>query len=686
VQGRLSLKARTRYIAPMDCRRYLFLGFGLSIMFLGCGSDDHGSNAPPVDLATLGIDAATLERCDPMGAECMLPFPNDHFTVADPSAPTGRRLAIVRESLPINRRGFHIDPTDQNRGDGFSPGSTIVIRFAGLDAQASNIPSLVDAEGSLDEDSPIVILDATTGERQPFWADIDVLGEEGEEPLVLMHPSINFADGHRIVVAVRRLVDESGAEIPAPAAFAAYRDGVLTTDDTFERRRESMERIFAELEDAGVGRDDLQLAWEFTVASTESLTGRMIAIRDDAFAALGDAAPVYRIDSVVENPNADVRRQVSGTFDVPLYLTNGGEPRSRLVLDDNNGKPLRQPGTFTAGFLCNLPPASAQAPARMSLYGHGLLGSRRQVNGGLTRRMAAVYNIAYCATDWYGMNEDDVQAAIAALADLSNFAAIPDRCHQGFLAFLFLGRLMKHPDGFSANDAFRFGDQPALKIDELYYDGNSQGAILGGALTAVAQDFTRAVLGEAGMNYSILLDRSIDFDQYLEIVMKPSYPRRYDRVIGGLLAQLLWDRSETNGYANHITRDPLPGTPVHHVLLLGSVGDQQVSEYSLRVQAATMGVPAHLPLAAPGRVAEIDPAWLLEPIPSYPHAGSAYYLWDTGAVPSPLENMPPREGRDPHDDPPKIPEVQKIKDEFWRPVGAIEDACGAGPCTAPVPQ
>jgi hypothetical protein len=286
--------------------------------------------------------------------------------------------------------------------------------------------------------------------------------------------------------------DGSGAEIPASPAFAAYRDGVRTTDDVFERRRESMERIFAELEDAGVGRDDLQLAWEFTVASTASLTGRMIAIRDDAFAALGAAAPVYRIDSVIENPNADVRSRVSGSFDMPLYLTNGGRPRSRLVLDAA-GTPQRQPGVFTAGFICNLPPASVEAPARMSLYGHGLLGSRGQVNGGLTRRMAADYNIAYCATDWYGMNEDDVQAAIAALADLSNFAAIPDRCHQGFLAFLFLGRLMKHPDGFTAHEAFRFDGRPALKIDELYYDGNSQGAILGGALTAVAQDFTRRI-------------------------------------------------------------------------------------------------------------------------------------------------------------------------------------------------
>jgi hypothetical protein len=37
---------------------------------------------------------------------------------------------------------------------------------------------------------------------------------------------------------------------------------------------------------------------------------------------------------------------------------------------------------------------------------------------------------------------------------------------------------------------------------------------MGGALTAFAPDFNRAVLGVPGMNYSTLLRRSVDFDMY----------------------------------------------------------------------------------------------------------------------------------------------------------------------------
>lgn len=339
-----------------------------------------------------------------------------------------------------------------------------------------------------------------------------------------------------------------------------------------------------------MSRSSLQLAWDFTVASTADLTGRMVSIRDQAFAELGNASPSYHVDSITDRPDPRVLRQVDGTFDVPLFLTRGGEPGARLVLGVD-GVPIRQPGTFRAAFRCAIPPKAATGPARMSLYGHGLFGDVGEVESSLTRDMAATYNIVYCATNWYGMTEADVPAAASILGDLSGFGAIPDRLHQGLLSFLFLGRLMTGADGFGSDPAFEVSGRSVLRPDELYFDGNSQGAILGGALTAVSSDVKRSVLAEAGMNYSLLLDRSVDFDDYLAIY-RPAYPGRFDRLIGLQLIQLLWDRAETNGYANHITSDPLPATPAHDVLLLGAVGDHQVTEFSLRVEAATLGAAA----------------------------------------------------------------------------------------------
>ncbi|MFC4016357.1 hypothetical protein ACFOW4_00110 [Micromonospora sp. GCM10011542] len=46
-----------------------------------------------------------------------------------------------------------------------------------------------------------------------------------------------------------------------------------------------------------------------------------------------------------------------------------------------------------------------------------------------------------CATAWIGMATEDVPNVIYSLGDFSQFASIPDRTQQGFLNFLFLGRL-----------------------------------------------------------------------------------------------------------------------------------------------------------------------------------------------------------------------------------------------------
>ena len=106
----------------------------------------------------------------------------------------------------------------------------------------------------------------------------------------------------------------------------------------------------------------------------------------------------------------------------------------------------------------------------------------------------------------------------AALQDISAFPTIPDRLQQGLLDELYLGRAMISPTGFTTDPAFHQDGTllsgPVLDTSHLYYNGNSQGGIMGGALTAVSPDFTRASLGVPAMNYSVLLPRSVDFDEF----------------------------------------------------------------------------------------------------------------------------------------------------------------------------
>jgi hypothetical protein len=243
---------------------------------------------------------------------------------------------------------------------------------------------------------------------------------------------------------------------------------------------------------------------------------------------------------------------------------------------------------------------------------------------------------------------------------------------------LFLGRLMKHSDGFAADPAFQSeGGEELLKNDELYYYGISQGGIMGSATTAVSLDWDRAVLGVPGANYSTLLNRSVDFDDF-QLVLDPAFPDKLDQAIMLLTIQMLWDRGEGNGYISHLT-EPLPGVEAKTVLLQGALTDFQVANVTMDVMARTMGASV-MAGAVDGRSSDVEPFWDIPRIDSYPFDGSALAMFDSGTPLGPLTNTPPREGTDPHEDVRRAAAAYDQIAAFFQPDGAVTDTCDGGPC------
>jgi hypothetical protein len=281
------------------------------------------------------------------------------------------------------------------------------------------------------------------------------------------------------------------------------------------------------------------------------------------------------------------------------------------------------------------------------------------------------------------MSDEDIPNAIGVLQDLSKFPSIPDRLQQGYLDALFLARLEIHPSGFSANPAFQVNGVPVIdtKPGRAYYDGNSQGGIEGGALTAVAPDFDRAVLGVPGMNYSTLLQRSVDFAPFRGL-LEGAYTKPLDRALIYSLLTNLWDRGESNGYAEHMTSRPLPGTPKHEVLLHVALGDHQVAPVTADVMARTIGARAWKKLD-PGRSTDKVPFYGIPALTTFPYNGSALIVFDSGPstpVP-PTRNVPPSQGTDPHEFPRRTAEARAMKDQFLRVGGRLQTApCGGGVC------
>ena len=627
--------------------------------------------------------AAGPAGCDPLDTKhCLLPFPSNAYTQPDTATDTGLRVAMPVGALAANESGVDIDLTEWNRNDGFSPNTPLLAFLPDLDATASNLPTWTDIGASLADDSTVVLIDIDTGERVPLWAEIDAHAVSEDDRLLTIRPAIVLPEGHTFAVALRGMKTTTG-DIQPSTSFVVYRDNLVTTIDEIEARRPEMEAGFAALAEAGVSRSDLQLAWTFTVASTRSISARMLHIRDDALAALGDAAPAYTITTVTPNSDDNIALQIEGTYTVPNYLTGDGSPGNSYYYSSNTIDSLpQQNGTIESPFVCNISVATMNGtePGHLVQYGHGLLGAHTEINAGNVRAMSNEHNVVHCATKWAGMSEDDIGNAVVSLGDFSNFDSMADRLQQGVLNQIFLGRLMTRAGGLGDDPNFQRADgTPLIDTDHLDYDGNSQGAIMGAMLAAVSPDIERAVLGVTGMNYSLLLPRSVDFDTY-EAIFKPAYPNDLDRVMILSVTQMLWDRGEGAGYVQHLTDNPYPGTQPKTVLLHVAFGDHQVSELSALVEARAIGATIHQPVAIDGRWQEKEAGWGLEPT-VYPSKGSAIVIWDSGMEPIPFNNVVPREGDDPHEDPRADADVREQKARFLFDDTLI-DVCDGAACEA----
>jgi len=707
------------------------------------------------------VQAPSLRRpCDQTDkALCLLPFPNDYFTTTDPTTATGRRIDFQLGEMPRSILGKPIDPTEWNRNDGFSPGSMVLTFVPGLDLhQTWGTTGLVSPRNGGPNDprdhisdigrytaagAPIMIVDATTGLRWPFWSELDMnASTKATERLLILRPAKNFLEGHRYLVALRTMRDATGKVIPAGAQFAAYRKGKckLLTDPTFDTSRcghvnavINQIQVAETLRGNAFDRSKLFLAWDFTVASERNLSERVLHIRNDAFKKLGDTnlddgiiqgtSPKFKITTITDKPGDTSRlRQVEGTITVPNYLDLPPQPPVDQIpfpvpnnpigdtlpgqaipgirfLYGLNGLPRQNPlfPTINVPFVCTIPrAATATDPAHAMLYGHGLLGSRFESAGGSTDRDRE-RNFMPCAVNWMGFAEYDVAGALITLLDPSNMPSMIDRAQQGFLDFLYFGRALAHPQGLATNAAFKDATgHPLFQTGQLFYDGNSQGAIMGGALTALGVDFTRSVIGVTGMNYSTLLNRSSDWEGPLVDPANPGlpsyssflytmFPNKQEQQLVMAILQMLWDRGEADGYAQHMTTDPLPNTPAHHVLMHAALGDFQVTNFSAEVEARTIGARVMDTALTPDRNWEINPYFGLTPMPRdgsgaiAPWNGSALVFWDSGNLLPPNANIPPsEEGGDPHEDPRRDPRGGDQKAHFWL-TGDIIDVMGGGP-------
>ena len=652
---------------------------------------------------TRQIPLTIQSPCDPVDtSRCSFPFPNDYFTIANEdelvTTASGRRVNFGAKSLAANNVDVFVNPARWNETDGWSVGPMLLLSDPNIDLVMSDAPPLTDLARSLEADSPVVMINADTCEEQMLWIERDVRGATAADQPLTIRPAHVLDDATRYIIALRNMKNSAGATLEPSDAFEALRDNEQSLLLPVEARRPHMEEVLDTLTDCGITRSELYLAWDFTTQSSDSVTSRMLAMRDDALDLLGVNAPAFTVTETLVDPSPGIARKVTGTFQVPLYLT-GTAPGTPLRTDANL-VPYNNGDFYTAGFQCLVPSsASAATPARISTYGHGLLGNFTEVNASNVRNMSSEHNIVFCATFWTGFSTNDQVTAFSVILDFSNFATFIDHQHQGILNQIFLAKLLKHPNGLASHPSFQdLSSQSVLDLSDIFYDGNSQGGILGGVLAAFETQITRFSLGVPGINYSTLLNRSVDFESPFYENLELSYPTSTDRLFLLSLAQNIWDRMDPNAHVKHTMADTYPGTPAKKALYSVAFGDHQVAPVTVEIAARSNGMYIHTPTMPPGRVSEVTPYLGIPAIPydiNDEFDGSAMVIWDAGNEEPPHANIPPEEltdlsglspcvssTGDPHSCPRSNVNNRIMKSEFLKTTGKIVDVCD-GFCVTP---
>jgi hypothetical protein len=616
---------------------------------------------------TAKMPDAAVSGCDvllsvPAGHHCLLPWPNDAFTV-HANTTTGRRLHISSTLDPKNKKGKHVATAAQNRGDGFSPGSVIMTYVSGLSIAKSKIAPSTNIALSLAPSAPIVIYDTATHARVPYFAELDAQTTNKAKQLLLIHPARALTEGHRYAVVLRGLRKATGAAIAPLASTKAALAGKLKP----ATRGAHIKWVIRHDLKPVIGATAIPYqAWDFTVASGKSLATPALTMHKLAYQWLAthhasgstaaDYAPAYTVTSSADNSGV---RDIHGTFQVPLFLGDT-TPLSKMTTDSAGNPKINGNKTWTANFICVLPSTvQAGGPATPTIYGHGLLGDAGEVEGSSFSAGVSA-DLMGCATDWVGMSGSDGGNVVRNLQDMSTFDTQVDHMLQGFVNFQFLGRLINSTAGFVTNAAFNDAGQPLFKTNDCHFMGYSQGGIMGGAVSAVSTEWSRAVLGVPGMDYGgLLLNRSVDWNEF-SAIYDVSYADPDDQQVVLQLAQLLWDRGENEGYAEHLTSNPYTGIHAKQVFIIENYGDHQVSNMAAEMLARTIGAHNHQPAfnpsfmgGAPRANVPVTPQRGLTALDQTKAAPAGLVLWDYGTPTPPTTNLAPNGaayGDDPHSD------------------------------------
>lgn len=487
-------------------------------------------------------------------------FPDDAWTVADSSSPTGLRVNLpqsVLDAVPEAMAGM-VAPVNERSGAGRL--GAILMEF---DGQLGEIPQ--SAEQSL-EDAGLMLVDLETGERQAYQAHL-----WNGATVLEVQPLAPLAPGHRhAVVLTRDHSSATGRCIVPDAELSALLEGEGTEPGT---------ATYSTLpEELGLEPWEISAATVFT--TQDSLAG---------LAEIGAQAAARTLDWE-EAPTCEPYesgRLCRGSFRADDHRIAGG-----LLSPDIQGTHLLQVNVY-------LPDRGDPAP--FFLYGHGLGSSRS--GGGWAFRRTADLGFAVLSVDALE-HGDHPTAADASDSDATAFLGItlsPLGMDGQALLHNFLqtnlerlqavALLMAHPDvdgdGIDDLDTGRFA-----------YVGVSLGGLLGAGFMAQSDQVQAAAIPLAGGHLATFAQEN-EFMAILTsgVQNELATDADYRRVLS--MAQTALDPADPAVWAAHVRSERLDSSTPPHLLMPVSTWDTVVPVTAGEYMARGLDLPLLQPQVHP---------------------------------------------------------------------------------------
>ncbi|MDX2012858.1 MAG: hypothetical protein SFW67_21850 [Myxococcaceae bacterium] len=484
------------------------------LVLVACGPSGPAPRAPGTRAPLpVGCDAQDTTRC-------LLPWPNNAFTVKDETTPTGLRVALERRWLPNPDA-----PEPLNRLDGFSVVGALAVGFD-RPVQVATGPQRATA---------LRVFQGSPGEGRGTEVPLRLsLTADSTSPasLLIGYPLRPFAyDTDYVAVALDEVTGADGARLEAPRRVRVALALEAPQDDAEAALAAYHAPTRALLRDVSVEAGRVLRVWDFTTRSVESVRAPFEAMRAATLAAVAAGSVTVEFSSA--RPLGADALELRGTVRGLLRFVDGGG----LL---GPGLPVAT-GVRTVPLRVVLPRVSAPYP--FVVYGHGTGGTVNDdtFDGDIVGLGAGKLNLEFdgwtetTALDTligldkrYTGSERSTARLLQSLADASALEALLDGAlGEALTAPMLLG--VANPAAGQRND-------PARRV----YAGGSLGGTMGYVHALTEPRVTAAVLNVPGAGWTHFVPTSGPFTA-LDALFGTTTPSALDRALSVVMTQGSWD-------------------------------------------------------------------------------------------------------------------------------------------------